>query len=227
MTINNVIAIDGPSGSGKSTVSKLLAKRLSLVYIDTGAMYRAITWKIMENNIDQSNTEKLKDLINETLFEYQGEFLCMDGRILGNEIRTAEIDQNVSKVSSDPNVRSFLADQQIKIGSQTPSVIDGRDVGTVLFPDAVLKIYLTADVDTRAQRRYRQNCNNQINASSLDEIKKQIEYRDECDSQRALSPLKKASDAVEIDTGRFTIEEVIDRIQRLYEERMEQLCTMY
>lgn len=227
MTISNIIAIDGPSGSGKSTVSKILANRLSFLYIDTGAMYRAITYKILENDLSKGSEEDILCLLKNTSFEYIDSALYMDGKKLGDEIRTPQIDMNVSWVSAKEIVRSFLATQQIRIGTENASVIDGRDIGTVLFPDAVLKIFLTADVHARAERRYRENCKKGIKSCSLEEIIQQIRDRDSRDSSREIAPLKKAQDAIEIDTGDMTIEEVVNTIENLYNQRVSKLCTMY
>lgn len=227
MTISNVIAIDGPSGSGKSTISKILASRLSLIYLDTGAMYRAITWKVLKNNTNIEDHNALKILLEDTLLEYHDGKLSMDGKVLGTEIRTTIIDKNVSKISANQTVREYLADQQIKLGSQNPSILDGRDIGTTLFPTAILKIFLTANVEVRAKRRYSEKSNKQMHDSSLQQIKEQIKRRDEADSNRLISPLRKAEDAIEIDTSYLTIEEVVDKIEKLYKERIKILCTIY
>lgn len=226
MTINNVIAIDGPSGSGKSTISKILASRLSLIYLDTGAMYRAITWKVLENGTNIEDNKALKMLLENTLLEYHNGKLFMDGKVLGTEIRTTIIDQNVSRISANQTVREYLTDQQIKLGSQNPSVLDGRDIGTTLFPTAILKIFLTANVEVRAKRRYFENSNKHMHDSSLQQIQEQIKRRDEDDSNRLISPLKKADDAIEIDTSYLTVEEVVDKIEKIYKERIKILCTI-
>lgn len=226
MTINNVIAIDGPSGSGKSTISKILASRLSLIYLDTGAMYRAITWKVLENGTNIEDNKALKMLLENTLLEYHNGKLFMDGKVLGTEIRTTIIDQNVSRISANQTVREYLTDQQIKLGSQNPSVLDGRDIGTTLFPTAILKIFLTANVEVRAKRRYFENSNKYMHDSSLQQIQEQIKRRDEDDSNRLISPLKKADDAIEIDTSYLTVEEVVDKIEKIYKERIKILCTI-
>lgn len=226
MTINNVIAIDGPSGSGKSTISKILASRLSLIYLDTGAMYRAITWKVLENGTNIEDNKALKMLLENTLLEYHNGKLFMDGKVLGTEIRTTIIDQNVSRISANQTVREYLTDQQIKLGSQNPSVLDGRDIGTTLFPTAILKIFLTANVEVRAKRRYFENSNKHMHDTSLQQIQEQIKRRDEDDSNRLISPLKKADDAIEIDTSYLTVEEVVDKIEKIYKERIKILCTI-
>lgn len=224
MITNNIIAIDGPSGSGKSTVSKKLARKLKLLYIDTGAMYRAITYKV--GNLGLEDEELLRKILSKTTFAYCEDNLCMDGRVLGDEIRTPQIDAAVSKVSANPIVREYLMRQQIELGKNSPSVMDGRDIGTVLFPQAILKIFLTADIQSRASRRYCQNERRGIKQSNLHEIAEQIENRDIFDSTRKMSPLKKADDAIEIDTSNLTVDEVVNRIEELYKERVK-LCTIY
>ncbi|MDO5095754.1 MAG: (d)CMP kinase [Peptostreptococcaceae bacterium] len=224
MITNNIIAIDGPSGSGKSTVSKKLAQKLKLLYIDTGAMYRAVTYKV--GNLDLKDEEQLKKILSQTAFAYCEDNLCMDGRVLGDEIRTPQIDAAVSKVSANPIVREYLMRQQIELGKNNPSVMDGRDIGTVLFPQAILKIFLTADIQSRANRRFCQNERRGITQSNLREIAEQIEARDIFDSTREMSPLKKAEDAIEIDTSNLSVDEVVEKIEELYKERVK-LCTMH
>lgn len=192
MKISNIIAIDGPSGSGKSTVAKILAKELGLVYIDTGAMYRAITYKIFSLGVDLNSDKEIKKILENTNFSYKNSDLFMDECLLGTEIRTQEIDKNVSKVASKKIVRDFLTVQQRNIGEKNVSVIDGRDVGTVIFPDAILKIFLTADIKTRAKRRFIQNENIGIFQENILEIEKQLAKRDLADSTRKFAPLKKS-----------------------------------
>lgn len=222
MITNNIIAIDGPTGSGKSTVSKRLAKKLNLLYIDTGAIYRGITYKVLQEQIDLSDEMAVKNLLDKTVFSYCEGQLCMDNHFLGNEIRTPEIDLLVSsKVSVHSTIRSYLTEQQIALGKAHPSVMDGRDIGTVLFPDAILKIYLTADLGARAYRRFEENRRKGIEQESLETIKDQVSKRDFNDSTRSIAPLKKAEDAIEIDSSTLTIDEVVERIENLYWERIK------
>ncbi len=220
MKTSNVIAIDGPSGSGKSTVSKIVAKELDFLYIDTGAMYRAITHKLMTNAIELSDEQALIHLLSSTKFEYIDSNLFMDEHKVGDEIRHPKIDQNVSRVSANRLVREFLSKEQQNIGKKHPSVIDGRDIGTVLFPDAILKIFLTADAKTRTKRRFAENEQKGIKGYSLEDIVEQIIQRDKIDSTREIAPLKKAEDAVEIKSDDKTIDEVVRQIIRLYQERV-------
>ncbi len=225
MTISKVIAIDGPSGSGKSTVARLVSKKLGFTYIDTGAMYRGITYKILSNSIDLNDSEKLLQLLENTKFEYIDSALWMDRKLLSDEIRTPEIDMAVSEVASNYYVRLFLTKQQIELGRRNPSVIDGRDAGTVLFPDAILKIFLTADIRIRAERRSKENQSKGIDASDIGILIEQLEKRDHSDSNRELAPSKKADDAIEIDTGGLSVNDVVDMIEKKYQDRMRELCT--
>lgn len=220
MIMTNVIAIDGPSGSGKSTVAKIIARELGLQYIDTGAMYRSITYKILQSGIDLSQEEQVRHLLNETEFEFKNSKLYMDGVMVGNEIRTPKIDAMVSIVSANENVRESLACKQVEMGKAKPSVLDGRDIGTILFPEAIVKIYLVADVHARAMRRHSQNKRRGIHNVSIEEIEKEIEKRDYMDSSREISPLLQANDSIEIDTSNITIDETVEKIISLYKERL-------
>ena len=220
MIMTNVIAIDGPSGSGKSTVAKIIARELGLQYIDTGAMYRSITYKILQSGIDLSQEEQVRHLLNETEFEFKNSKLYMDGVMVGNEIRTPKIDAMVSIVSANENVRESLACKQVEMGKAKPSVLDGRDIGTILFPEAIVKIYLVADVHARAMRRHSQNKRRGIHNVSIEEIEKEIEKRDYMDSSREISPLLQANDSIEIYTSNITIDETVEKIISLYKERL-------
>lgn len=222
MMMNNIIAIDGPSGSGKSTVAKILSKDLNFQYIDTGAMYRAITYKILKNGVNLDNKEELRELLESTEFDFKDSKLYMDQIEIKDEVRRPEIDANVSRVAADKLIRESLASKQIEIGKRRPSVIDGRDVGTVLFPNAVLKIYLTANAASRARRRYSQNLRKGISDLSIEEIEEEIQKRDFLDTNRELSPLTKAMNSVEIDTSNMTIEETVNMIEGLYKEKVVQ-----
>ncbi|MGB5822529.1 MAG: (d)CMP kinase [Proteocatella sp.] len=213
-----IIAIDGPAGAGKSTVAKKLAKALKYVYIDTGAMYRAITYKILKNNIDLNNEFQLKTLLQNTVLTYENENLCLDGLKLGKEIRSNEINANVSRVSSNGLVRELMTGFQREIGQKQSCILDGRDIGTAVFPNADIKIFLIADSKMRAQRRYDENLQKGIE-SSLEDIEKNIVERDKLDSTRKIAPLLKADDAVEIDTSNITVDEVIENIMKIYLEK--------
>lgn len=222
MTSKNkiIIAIDGPAGAGKSTVAKKLAESLEFVYIDTGAMYRAITYKILTNNIDLNDENQLNDMLKNTVLAYKNENLCLDGVFLGKEIRSNEINSNVSRVSGNSLVRTLMTEFQREIGRKQSCILDGRDIGTVVFPDADIKIYLIADSKMRAKRRYEENTQKGIE-SSLEAIEKNILERDNLDSTREIAPLLKAEDAIEIDTSHMSIDEVVENIMKIYLEKTD------
>lgn len=215
---NIIIAIDGPAGAGKSTVAKKIAEKLNITYLDTGAMYRAVTYKLLETSTEIENIAALQELLNNIDITYIDGFLCLNGQKIGEEIRTAVINQNVSKVSSSADVRNAMTELQRNIGRQQSCIMDGRDVGTVVFPNADVKIFLVADVEKRALRRHLENKNNGLE-SSLEEIKESILKRDKQDSERELAPLLKAEDAIEIDTSDMSIDEVVSKIIDIYTEK--------
>lgn len=215
---NIIIAIDGPAGAGKSTVAKKIAEKLNITYLDTGAMYRAVTYKLLETSTEIENIAELQELLNNIDITYIDGFLCLNGQKIGEEIRTAVINQNVSKVSSSADVRNAMTELQRNIGRQQSCIMDGRDVGTVVFPNADVKIFLVADVEKRALRRHLENKNNGLE-SSLEEIKESILKRDKQDSERELAPLLKADDAIEIDTSDMSIDEVVAKIIDIYTEK--------
>jgi CMP/dCMP kinase len=225
----NVIAIDGASGTGKSTISKLLAKNLDLNYIDTGAIYRSVALKVKKENISLDNEEKLKTLCENIPLK----FVFIDGKNhvflekedVSEKIRTQEISMLASKVSSLKVVRDALIDIQHRLAKETikrASILDGRDIGTVIFPNADLKIFLTASDSIRAKRRYEELKEKGINANFNTVLKETIE-RDKNDSQRLLAPLKKADDSIEINTDKMNIEEVFFKIKSLIKEKIN-LC---
>lgn len=204
------IAIDGPAGAGKSTVAKRVARALHYKYIDTGAMYRAITLKALRRNIDLGD-ESAYQFIQETTFKLDHDRLFMDGEDVSSAIRSAEVTQAVSKVSSLKTVREKLVELQQNLAAQDKVVMDGRDIGTNVLKDATRKFYLTASIEERAKRRYLEYQSLGINCD-LESIEKDIERRDEYDSSRSLHPLKPAEDAIIIDTSKLTLNEVINII---------------
>ncbi|TDT69162.1 cytidylate kinase [Hypnocyclicus thermotrophus] len=207
-----VLAIDGPAGSGKSTVSKLVAKKLDgFVYLDTGAMYRMITYKCLENNIQVEEIEKIKKILEETNFDIKEDKFFLDNKDVSFDIRTKEVTSNVSKYAAVKIIREKLVDIQRKISEGKKIVIDGRDIGTVVFPDAELKIFLVASPEERANRRVKDYESKGIKAD-YNETLKEIIKRDKLDSEREESPLKKAEDAIELDTSKLTIDEVVEKI---------------
>jgi len=210
------IAIDGPSGAGKSTMAKILSRRLGIMYLDTGAMYRAMALKAIRSGINPGDREKVLTILDNTdigiEFENGSQKVLLDGEDVTEKIRTDEVSMGASAISAIPEVRVRLVEMQQKIASGSPVVMDGRDIGTVVLPDAQVKIFLTASVKERALRRYREQKEKGILSKTLEELEKEIELRDHNDSNRAESPLRQAEDAVLLDTSDLTIEEAVDKI---------------
>lgn len=204
---NFIIALDGPSGSGKSTIANILAKKLKISYLNTGSMYRALTLYFLENGIENEDQIDL-NLLKNIKIDINEDRVFLNGKDVSEEIRNKIVTENVSWVSSIPLVRKYLVDLQRKISENKSIILDGRDIGTVVFPNAKYKFFLVASSEIRAKRRYEQN---EID-KSLEEIQKDIEKRDYIDSHREISPLKKADDAIEIDSSNLTIDETIDEI---------------
>ncbi|MBN1298532.1 MAG: (d)CMP kinase, partial [Actinobacteria bacterium] len=204
---DNVITIDGPAGSGKSTIAKLLAKELGLTYVDTGATYRTLTLLAIDNNIDLVDSDSILKLAKKSQIELESvpgdiqQFtkVKLNGKDVTEAIRTDKVGAAVSVVSKLPDVRKHLVKIQRDIAGKNPSVLEGRDTGSVVFPNAVLKIYLTADLDERIKRREKQNNEKGLSADKID-IKKEIESRDHIDSSRKDSPLIVPKDAIIIDS---------------------------
>ena len=210
-----IIAIDGPSGSGKSTTARLLAQFLNITHIDTGAMYRVITWGLKKNNIDFNDSSKVKSFLEKINISYKSaDEIFLNGELVSSDIRKKEITSSVSQVSALIEVREFLVDIQREIGKEKDCVIEGRDIGSVVFPDADYKFFLTADIEVRALRRQAEL--KIIGESlSIDEIKASIEKRDFIDSTRNLSPLIRPDDAIEIDSTKLTISEQTEKIVKV------------
>lgn len=216
---NFVIAIDGPAGAGKSTVAKKLAETLDFLYIDTGAMYRAVTYKIIKEKIDINDNLSVKKMLENTSLLYKNSMLHLDGIPVGDEIRSKQINSKVSIVSSNEYVRSAMTELQRNTGQATSCILDGRDIGTVVFPNADLKIFLIAEVAMRAQRRYNESIKKGMQIT-FDEIKDSIIERDTIDSKRDIAPLLKAKDAIEIDTSNLSIDDVVLKIKNMYLEKI-------
>lgn len=216
------VAIDGPAAAGKSTIAKIVAEHFSYVYIDTGAMYRALTWKAQKNHVDVEDEQALYTLLIHTNLELQpspaGQLVFVDGMDVTEAIRTAEVTNSVSVVAKHGLVRQEMVKIQQSFGQDGGIVMDGRDIGTHVLPFAELKIFMIASVDERAQRRHAENVRKGF-PSDLDTLKSEIAARDKYDSEREVAPLKKADDAIEIDTTSLTIEEVAGRIISLVKER--------
>lgn len=210
-----VVAIDGPAGSGKSTVSKRIAKVLGLLYIDTGAMYRALTLKAMRRHIDLHDEPLLTELARSTRIDLQetdGRLaVYLDDEDVSGLIRTPELTNNVKFIARVRGVREEMVRLQRLIGSGKSVVLEGRDIGTVVFPDADFKFYLDASVDERANRRYKELVA-MGHGADLDEIRRDIIVRDDSDFRREVGALKKADGAIVIDTSRDTIDEVVDKV---------------
>ena len=215
-----IIAIDGPAGAGKSTIAKKVADSLGYVYIDTGAMYRAFTYELLTSSISLSDIEEITKVLEKTNIEFKNNEIFLNNLNVTNEIRSKNVTANVSAVSAIPQVREKLVNLQRKIASESNSILDGRDIGTVVFPNAELKIFLTASVKIRALRRYNELIAKDKNID-INEIEAEIEKRDKLDSSRKTSPLIKAADAIEIDTSDLSIDEVANTILKLAEEICE------
>lgn len=215
-----VIAIDGPAGSGKSTTAKIVAERLGFTYLDTGAMYRALTYYALENKINPADGNKLAEIAEQLPLEFRpkdgGNLVFLNGQDISKEIRTPEVTKNVSEISAHLLVRQAMVAKQKEFGKNGSIVAEGRDTTTVVFPDADLKIYMDASVKERAKRRLLDLSNMGIE-SNLSEQEQDINRRDKFDSQRQHSPLTIAEDAVVIDTTNLTIEKQVDRIVELFQ----------
>jgi len=217
------IAIDGPAAAGKSTVAKLVAENLSYIYIDTGAMYRALTLKALTNDVNLENAMELYTLLTQTQIqlvpEKGGQFVYLDGNDVTDKIRSQEVTNSVSIVSKHQSVREEMVSRQQRLAEGGGVVMDGRDIGTHVLPQAEVKVFLVASVEERAVRRHTENLEKGY-SSDLQQLKEEIEKRDKLDSEREVAPLKKASDAVLIDTTALGIGQVVNRIVALADERI-------
>ena len=205
-----IIAIDGPAGSGKSTIAKLIAKDLGLVYLDTGAMYRLVTLKALNEGI-LGDFEKIKKMLDNLNIDIKENGFYLDNVDVSDEIRKPIVSENVSDIAAIREVREKMVDLQRKFSESKNVILDGRDIGTVVFPNANVKIFLVADAKERANRRYKELVKKGENVK-IEEIYENILKRDEIDSTRKESPLKKAEDAIEVDTTSKNIEEVKNEI---------------
>ncbi|ARD49437.1 (d)CMP kinase [Sporosarcina sp. P33] len=225
MTGGMRIAIDGPAAAGKSTIAKLVAKKLGYTYIDTGAMYRAITFKVLQHAADPRSEEEIMQLISQTDIELQpGEQVqkvLLDGADVTDAIRSHEVTANVSAIAAMTAVRKLLVAKQRQLAAKSSVVMDGRDIGTSVLPEAELKIFMTASVEERAERRLLEEQQRGM-SSDYETLKREISERDKADSERKISPLKKAEDAIIIDTTGKTIEEVTNSIIEYAEKRLAQ-----
>lgn len=219
-----IVAIDGPAGAGKSTVTRQAARVLGLFYLDTGAMYRALTWLALKTNTPISDECAIAELVSGSYLEYNLDpgslTLKINGEDVTEAIRSLEVTSRVSEMAAIPAVRQFLVEEQRRCGKSGGIVAEGRDIGTNVFPDAELKIFLTASVQERSRRRLLELKDTDRANISLAQLEQDIALRDEKDSTRLVAPLRKAADAVEIQTDNLTVDEVIDRIVGLYKERI-------
>lgn len=200
------IAIDGPSGAGKSTIARLLAKKLSIAYLDTGAMYRAVTLYALNHGLDKE--EEICKALAEIHISFDGQIVFLNQEDVSLAIRGQAVTQNVSLISSYPCVRNYLLESQRKIANYSSCILDGRDIGTVVLPDAHYKFFLTASPEVRAQRRYDEHAS----SLSYEEVFEDIKRRDTFDSTRPVAPLKQAEDAILIDATNLDIEGVIKKM---------------
>lgn len=205
------IAIDGPSGAGKSTIAKAVAERMGIDYIDTGAMYRAIGYKAVKEHVRPEDKEKLEGLLDSTDIDFVGGDIILDGEKVNDKIRTPEISKAASIYSALPEVRKKLVDIQRSMGNRKSVIMDGRDIGTNVLKDAEYKFFLTASAEERADRRYRE-LSEKGEDVSREKVLADIKARDYSDSTRELNPLKKAADAVELDTTGMSIDEVVEYV---------------
>ncbi len=217
------VAIDGPAGAGKSTVSRHVANALGYIYVDTGAMYRSITWKMLRLGIPVSEQDAVVRMTQETdirlLPHPDGQQVFVDGVEVTRDIRSAEVTSTVSEVSKIPGVRAYLVERQKRLADDKGVVMDGRDIGTNVLPDAEVKIYMTAGVGIRAARRYKELQSSGRPAVSIDNLAMEIEERDRMDRERDVSPLTQAEDAVYLDTTDMTIDEVVQSILTVCREK--------
>lgn len=217
------IAIDGPAGAGKSTIAKRVAKELSFIYVDTGAMYRAMALYLLNQGIDGSSQEEIASVCHgaKISIEYRNgeQIVILNGENVNDKLRTEEVGNMASVSSANPEVREHLLKLQRNLAAENDVVMDGRDIGTTILPEAEVKIYLTASADTRAKRRYLELTEKKTECS-LDKIREDIIDRDERDMNREISPLKQAEDAVLVDSSELSIEEVVNSILQIYRRKM-------
>ena len=216
------IAIDGPAGAGKSTIARRVAKELSFIYVDTGAMYRAMARYLLRRKVNRDDTEQIGNICQdaEISIEYQNgeQIVLLNGENVNSYLRTEEVGNMASVSSAVPRVREKLLSLQRKLARDMSVVMDGRDIGTTILPDADVKIYLTASSLTRARRRYLE-LQEKGTVCNLDEIQKDIEERDQRDMNREISPLRQAEDAVLVDSSDLTIQQVVDRILQIFRSK--------
>lgn len=216
------IAIDGPAGAGKSSIAKEAAKQLGFIYVDTGALYRTVALNAIRKGADLNDPDAVVRTLSGTdislAFENGSQKVLLNGEDVSSKIRTEEISAGASKVSAIPKVREYLFDLQKSIAANNDCLMDGRDIGTVVLPNADLKVFLTATPEERARRRYQQNLDRGMDAD-YDRILEEVNQRDYQDTHRDIAPLRQADDAVLLDTTELNFDEVVDKLLKLVEER--------
>lgn len=217
------VAIDGPSGAGKSTIAKKVAALLNMLYIDSGAMYRAVGLKAARKGVDPKNAEQVDTLLNETTITLKhqpdGQHVYLDGEDVTGKIRTPESSRYASEISAVPACRYKMVDLQREIAAEQDVVMDGRDIGSNVLPQADVKIFLTADIDVRAKRRF-DDCQTNNRDQDIEAIKAALAKRDRQDSERAVAPLIQTEDAIRIDSSQMSIDEVVDRVVGIVKNRL-------
>ncbi|HLR34395.1 MAG TPA: (d)CMP kinase [Tissierellales bacterium] len=211
------IAIDGPAASGKSTMAKIISKKLGLEYIDTGAMYRALTLKVISENIDFSNIPSIVSLLENTKIDFSNNHIYLDNEKVDKQIRKNIINQNVSNISKIKQVRSIMVKKQQDIAKEKNVIMDGRDIGTIVLPNAEYKFFVLASIEERAKRRHLELIKKGEKSVSFEQVKEEIAIRDKIDSNREVGPLLKSPDAYEIDTTNKTIDESVKKILNIIE----------
>ncbi len=214
-----IIAIDGPSGAGKGTIARAVASRLHYTHIDTGAMYRAVAWKALQEGIDVGDESAVATLGQQAVFDLEGGRIVIDGHDVSGAIRTPEIDTAATAVARHPAVRRVLVGRQRAMGVGGRVVMEGRDIGTAVFPQADVKIYLDASPEERARRRARDPAHRASNGAALTDVASALAERDKSDSTRAVSPLAMAPDAVHVETTGLGVDAVVDRVMAAINQR--------
>jgi cytidylate kinase len=214
-----IIAIDGPAGAGKSTIAKKVADILGIEYIDTGAMYRAFTLKVLKSNIDINNVQQIVNLLDSTRIEFKNRHIYLDGIRVDEDIRDNSISNNVSNIAKIKEVREKMVEIQQELAKSNNVIMDGRDIGTVVLPNANYKFFVTASVEERARRRYKELLLKNADNITYEQILEEIKKRDEIDSNREISPLRKSPDAYVIDTTNKTIDESVQEVISIIEGR--------
>ena len=218
-----IVAVDGPAGSGKGTITKIVSERMNLVSIDTGAMYRCVALDCLNNEIDSTDLDGIENILNNIKIELKNEDgkqkVLLNGKDVSEEIRTAKVDNAVAKYAAVKIIRDKVTPKQRKMGETQNIIMEGRDIGTVVFPNADVKIFLDCSVEERARRRYKQNLEKGIN-ETFEEVLSNIKERHRLETEREVAPFVKAEDAIYIDSSNMTIEEVSDKIIEIIKQKM-------